>query len=90
MSIIFTPKKATLSHSSYVHYFNVIDVPVALVKEAVEALYESGYSGLSIQLNGDQAHSIKYVTNIEWEARKEYAEQLASDISQVFKNFDLT
>ena len=77
---------AHLSHSCYVHYFNLFDVSATLAQQAVEALVEAGYTGLSIKLIGDEVHTIYYESRSEWEARKEYGEQIASDISQVLKD----
>ncbi|WP_146178951.1 hypothetical protein [Limnohabitans sp. Jir61] len=87
MSVTFTKNPmAIFSHSCYVHYFNVMDVPVALAHKAIKVLSKSSYNGCwSVQLMGDEVHTIDYETTDEWEARVEFAEQLALEISQVFK-----
>ncbi len=81
-----TKPSATYSYSCYTHYFSVDAMSAEVLEKLLAELQASHYNGDwdSFVLMG-KVTAISYETTDQWEAREAFADELASDISDLLK-----
>ena len=81
-----TKPSASYTNSCFTHYFSVNNIKVDDVKKLLSQLQASLYNGYwdHYEYMG-KIMSISYETTDSWEAREEFANELASEIDNLLK-----
>ena len=81
-----TKPLAAHSYSCYSHYFSVDAMSTEVVEKLLADLKASHYNGdWDSFLYMGKVTAISYETTDQWEAREEFANELANDISDLLK-----